>query len=150
MSDRLRRFARRCHGNGLIRDDTPLRRQNRVIRGHVLDAQLLREYAVLNFDLYGFYGLSAFQTSADWTQERIMAQKLARAARVTVFEHQTLLEHGLAVLPTGAAPHGDIVMASTSGHRDGQPGDLDELVATVRSCRHDVAANPYHREDTTS
>jgi len=121
-----------------------------VIRGHVLDAQLLREYAVLNFDLYGFYGLSAFQTSADWTQERIMAQKLARAARVTVFEHQTLLEHGLAVLPTGAAPHGDIVMASTSGHRDGQPGDLDELVATVRSCRHDVAANPYHREDTTS
>jgi hypothetical protein len=56
-----------------------------VLRGILGDAGLdvsdLRRAAMLNAELYGFYGVSVWVTEKDWPRERLEATKLVRFER---------------------------------------------------------------------
>ncbi len=131
----------------LIRDDPPLDGDVEILRAHLLDDDLLRRNAELSFEFYGFYGLSVFHPTGAWAKDRILAEKLNNAAHLTVFTVAALAATGLEVLPTGAEPHGDIVILGTTGRNDDDPGDLDTLVSDVQSTEHRVEENPHHRHE---
>lgn len=131
----------------LIRDDLPLDGDVEILRAHLLDDDLLRRNAELNFELYAFYGVSVFHPTGVWTKDRILAEKLNNAAQLTVFTVAALAASGLEVLATGAEPHGDIVILGTTGRNGEDPGDLDSLVSNVQSTEHRVEDNPHHRPE---
>jgi hypothetical protein len=135
----------------MIREEPDAAGDAEVLRAHLLNSQLLRENAETNFALYGFYGLSVFYPVGDWPKDRILAEKLQDAAKVTVLRRNDLAARDLRVLPTGAEPHGDIVGALTTGHPGGDAGDPNALIAAIRAVRHHVEDNPhYRRGDETS
>ena len=129
----------------MIREEPEPPGEAEVLRAHLLDAQLLRENAETNFALYGFYGLSVFYPAGDWTRDRILAERLRDAAKITVLRRDDLAARDLRVLPTGMLPHGDIVSILTTGQPDGDAGDLDALIAAARAVRHHVEDNPHYR-----
>ena len=58
-----------CRSNGRVEANRRCRDSTVVIRGDLLDPELLAESAQRNFDVYGFYGISVFAETADmaWT-----------------------------------------------------------------------------------
>ncbi len=88
-----------------------------------------------------------FHPTEAWPKDRILAEKLNNAAHLTVFTVAALAATGLEVLPTGAEPHGDIVILGTTSRNDDDPGDLDSLVSDVQSAERRVEENPHHRHE---
>ncbi|HUP86742.1 MAG TPA: hypothetical protein VM143_13845 [Acidimicrobiales bacterium] len=105
-----------------------------IVRGDLLDPDLLAEAARDNDAIYGFYGVSVFAEVGGATWEQIAATKLGRAEWIVLFTARALLDAGLELWDTGQAPHFDIVH-----------DDVDELVRRILGCEHRVIANPSRR-----
>lgn len=106
-----------------------------VVRGELLDPDLLAEAAQANEEIYGFFGVSVFAEMAGLTWERIASTKLVRAEWLVLFALGSLLDAGLQVWDTGQTPHYDIV------HED-----RDELVRRILGCEHRIVRNPAQEQ----
>lgn len=110
-----------------------------VVRGDLLDPDVLAESARENHTIYGFYGVSVFAEVGGLTWQDIAATKLRRAEWVVLFTARALLANGLDLWDTGLTPHYDIVHA-----------DLSELVGRILGCEHRVVENPARVEGAPS
>lgn len=105
-----------------------------VVRGGDLDAEILRDDALRNHEIYGTYGISVF-AARDLTLDELAQQApLVRFERLAIVTVGALLARGLRLEPTGRNPR----------HYDVSFDDLDEGVAKLSRCEHYVMVNPYH------
>ena len=107
-----------------------------VVRGDVLDAELLRKDAARfrrRFAAWDRYGLSAFHAANDAEVAALCEARLVQFAEVVVFRRGDLEAAGVEVAATFRTPHVTLAAA-----------ELEELVASLLSCEHQVRANPYH------
>jgi hypothetical protein len=116
------------------RGDPPLPGATVVIRGDLLDPDVLAESAQRNFDVYGFYAISVFAETADLSWTDLAASRFAAVPWLVLFSANDLESAGLALWDTGVAPHYDVVHA-----------ELGELVARMLGTAHRVVPNPHHR-----
>jgi hypothetical protein len=115
------------------RGDEPVPAAAVLIRGDLLDPDVLAESALRNFEVYGFYGISVFSETpkASWTA--LAATRFADAEWLVLFTAGDLVSSGLELWDTGMSPHFDLVH-----------DDLDELVARMLATSHRVLQNPHH------
>lgn len=85
-----------------------------------LDHADLRRAAILNHDLYGFYGVSVWVTSAAFPGERLESTKLIRFERSEQFTVADLTGRGMALWATGQRPH-TMLFARTTTWRPWRP-----------------------------
>jgi hypothetical protein len=91
-----------------------------VIRGDLLDPDVLAESAQRNFDAYGFYGISVFAETSEVRWMDLAATRFAAVPWLVLFTAGDLEAAGLELWDTGMAPHYDVVHA-----------ELRELVARM-------------------
>lgn len=119
------------------RDEPPPEPGQLVLRGILgttgLDLADLRQAAVLNHDLYGFYGVSVWVTSADFPREHLESTKLIKFERYAQFTVADLTRQGLALWASGQRPHYDVVDESD---------ELEALVAHLAAVPHQIRDNP--------
>lgn len=121
------------HKRRARRGDPPLSDADVLLRGDLLDPEILTESAQANYDVYGFYGVSVFgemQGSA-WTD--LARDRFSRTQWLVIFTAGDLTAAGLELWDTGIAPHYDLV------HEE-----CEELVARMLGTNHRVVQNPYH------
>ena len=108
-----------------------------VLRGILgdtgLDAGDLRQAAMLNAELYGFYGVSVWVADTAWPRQRLEATKLARFERYAEFTVASLTGRGLSLWATGQSPHYDVVDAGN---------DLESLVTLMATRPYVIRDNP--------
>lgn len=110
-----------------------------VLRGGALDARALREDAITNNQLYGFYGISCWIPSPDSPQETLLATKLLKSTVVLRFAAADLISMQLELWDTGQAPHYDVVYAGAD--------NPDTLVEALISVSAESMINPYYDPD---
>ena len=115
------------------RGEPPLPAATVVIRGDLLDPDVLAESAQRNFEVYGFYGISVFAETAEVSWTDLAAFRFAAVAWLVLFTAGDLQAAGLDLWDTGVAPHYDVVH-----------DDLHELVARMLGTAHRVVPNPHH------
>jgi len=115
------------------RGDPPLPSAAVLIRGDLLDPDVLAESARRNFEVYGFYGISVFAESTDVPWTELAATRFAAAEWLVLFTAGGLTSSGLDLWDTGMAPHFDLVHA-----------ELRELVSRMLATSHRVIQNPHH------
>jgi hypothetical protein len=107
-----------------------------VLRGILgetgLDPADLRRAAMLNHELYGFYGISVWVTGTRHPRDLLESTKLRRFDRYAEFTVAGLTSPGLALWATGQSPHYDVV----------HEGGLDTLVTVVCDVPHRIRDNP--------
>ena len=108
-----------------------------VLRGILGDAGLdvgdLRQAAMLNAELYRFYGVSVWVANRDWPRKRLEATKLVKFDRYAEFTVAGLTGRGLSLWATGQRPHYDVV--------DGR-NDLESLVTLMAATPYVIRDNP--------
>jgi hypothetical protein len=108
-----------------------------VLRGILSDAGLdpadLRQAALLNAELYGFYGVSVWVTDRDWPRGRLEATKLVKFDRYAEFTVAGLAGRGLSLWATGQRPHYDVV---------DERNDLESLVTLTAATPYVIRDNP--------
>ena len=97
-----------------------------------LDPADLRHAAVINHELYGFYGVSVWVTSAAYPRELLESTKLIKFERYAEFTVADLTGRGLALWATGQRPHYDVVHGEN---------DLESLVARLAAVPHRIRNN---------
>jgi hypothetical protein len=86
------------------RGEPPLPAAAVVIRGDLLDPEVLAESATRNFDVYGFYGISAFAETPDLAWTDLAATRLVAVPWLVLFAAGDLQAAGLELWDTGVAP----------------------------------------------
>jgi DUF1680 family protein len=104
-----------------------------VIRGDLLDPDVLAVSATRNFEVYGFYGISVFAETEEVPWTDLAASRFAKAEWLVLFTAGELVDAGLELWDTGVAPHFDVVHDS-----------LAELVERMLGTSHRVLQNPHH------
>ena len=108
-----------------------------VLRGLLGDAGLdvgdLRQAAMLNAELYGFYGVSVWAADANWSRERLEATKLVKFERYAEFTVAGLTGRGLSLWATGQRPHYDVV---------DERNDLESVVTLMAAAPYVIRDNP--------
>jgi len=115
------------------RGESPLPAATVVIRGDLLDPEVLAESATRNFDVYGFYGISVFAETSDLAWTDLAATRLVAVPWLVLFAAGDLQAAGLELWDTGVALHYDLVHP-----------ELAELVARMLGTVHRVVPNPHH------
>ena len=105
-----------------------------VIRGDLLDRDVLAESAQRNFDVYGFYGISVFAETAELGWMDLAATRFAAVEWLVLFAAGDLQASGLELWDTGLAPHFDVVHP-----------DRREFVARMLGTAHRIVPNPHHQ-----
>lgn len=99
----------------LIREEPPLADGAVLVRtlfdtypdGRMFDRDALVADVAVNFDLFGYYGLSLWAISDDWPLDVVLVEKARKARRVALFTAGELRSQGLGLVPSGRAPHYD-------------------------------------------
>jgi hypothetical protein len=104
-----------------------------VLGGTWLDPADLRQAAIINQELYGFYGISAWVTSTSHPRELLESTKLIKFERCAEFTVADLAGRGLALWATGQRPHYDVVY---------EGNDLESLVARLAGAPHRIRDDP--------
>ncbi len=118
------------------RGDQPLSAATVMIRGDLLDPDVLAESAQRNFEVYGFYGISVFAETAEVLWTDLAASRFSAVPWLVLFSAGDLEAAGLELWDTGLTPHYDVVHA-----------DVRELVARMLGTTHRVVPNPHHRTE---
>lgn len=117
-------------GDHLDDDDTV------VIRGGVLDPDVLRADAVRYHAIYGEYGISVFAARDATVDELAQQVPLVRFEILTLVRAGALLAAGFRLEPTGRNPR----------HFTAAFDDLDGGVKALEACEHRSWENPYHED----
>lgn len=120
------------------RGEGPLPASTVIIRGDLLEPDVLIESAQRNFDVYGFYGVSVFAETSGVPWTNLAATRFAAVPWLVLFVAGELRASELELWDTGMAPHYDVVHADA---------DRDELVARMLGTAHRVVRNPHHRTE---
>lgn len=119
------------------RDDPPPGPDCLVLRGMLASAGLslaeLRETAVLNHDLYGFYGVSVWLAADDQERAALETTKLVKFEQYAELTVASVTAGGLRLDATGQAPHYDVVYGDSA----------DELAALLAQVPYQVRVNPH-------
>ncbi len=105
-----------------------------VVRGGTLDRELLREDALRNYAIYGTYGISVFAVRDLSLDELAQQSPLIRFEQLTLVTVGALRSAGLRLEATGR----------TARHFDIAFDELEDGIARLASCEHQVVTNPYH------
>jgi hypothetical protein len=100
----------------------------------VLDPKLLRADALRYDSVYGSYGISVFALRGTTLEEVAQQVPLIRFALLTLIKVIAVRDAGLRLEPTGRNP----------SHYTLGFDDLDQGIAALARCRHQVVPNPYH------
>ncbi|MBV8161834.1 MAG: hypothetical protein JO265_12990 [Acidimicrobiia bacterium] len=118
-----------------LRSEDPPADSDVVVRGglHGLDFETLRQAATVNFDGYGFYGISVFVV-LDGSVEEVCSSviELRRYGQIHRSTVGRLGDAGFALLATGRRPHFDAVL----------PDLTDSTFQRFRSCFGPSEPNP--------
>jgi hypothetical protein len=97
-----------------------------------LDPADLRRAAVLNHELYGFYGVSVWVADLAFPREVLESTKLVKFERYAEFTVADLAGCGLLLWATGQRPHYDVVE---------EGNDLESLIARLATAPHRIVDN---------
>ncbi len=120
-----------------MRDEPPPGPAELVFRGILGDTGLdpadLRQAAVFNDELYGFYGISVWVADLAFPRALLESTKLVKFERYTEFTVAGLAGCGLQLWATGQRSHYDVVY---------EGDDLESLVARLAAAPHRIVGNP--------
>jgi hypothetical protein len=97
-----------------------------------LDSADLRQAAVLNHELYGFYGVSVWVADLAFPRELLESTKLVKFERYAEFTVADLAGCGLRLWATGQRPHYDVVE---------EGNDLESLIVRLAAAPHRIVDN---------
>ncbi len=112
-----------------LNDDTTV-----VVRGGDLDPDVLRADALRNYTIYGMFGISVFAVRDQTLDELAQQPPLVRFERLVIATAGAIRQLGLRLEPTGRNPR----------HYDVTFDDLDDGVAKLARCEHQVVFNAYY------
>jgi len=119
-----------------VREGDVLADDASVVRGGELDPVVLRADAERHFAVYGTFGISVFALRDITFDELAQQPPLVRFDLLTLVIAGDLREAGLRLEPTGRNPR----------HFTVGFDDLDDGVARLSACEHQVRVNPYHED----
>lgn len=111
-----------------------------VVRGGPLDPEVITPDALRHHDIYGTYGISVFAIRDTTLDELAQQTPLIRFELLTVIVVGVLREAGLLLQPTGRNPR----------HFTIEFDALEEGVAKLCDCEHEVKINPYYVNERTN
>lgn len=120
---------RRLREGDIIEADETL-----LVRGGELGPALLRADALRYHSVYGSYGISVSAVRGATLEEMAQQAPLVRFARLTLMKAGEVRGAGLRLEPTGRNPR----------HYTLSFDDLDQGIAALAGCGHQVVPNPYH------
>jgi hypothetical protein len=119
-----------------LRDEPPPGPDEPVLRGILSDTGVnpadLRQAAILNHELYGFYGVSVWVAGGAHPRELLESTKLVKFERYAEFTVASLAGCGLQLWATGQRPHYDVVY---------EGNDLEALAARLAAAPHRIRDN---------
>ncbi len=107
-----------------------------VVRGDELDPEVIIDDASRfheRFSAWSRFGISAFYAATDDEVDVLCQARLVRFETVVVFKRRDLEAVGVEIAATFRTPHVTLCHAS-----------LEEFVARLLRCEHQVRPNPYH------
>lgn len=119
--------------------------------GRVFDRPALIADSTVNFDTFGYYGLSLWAISEPWPLDRVLEHKARKARRVALFTAGELRSQGLGIVPTGNAPHVDTTLGG-AGRRAAGPmqatgASAEELVDRFLEATYTLVENHLFEPD---